>query len=355
MSIPKLNVAIVGCGQVANDHIKSWHKVRQARAVAVCDVNKETARSFAQRYGINRYYTDLIDLLENEEVSIVDICTPPQTHRDLGLQAMRARKHVIFEKPLTITTSDAKSIIEHKPSDIKVGVIHNLLFEPPILELDSLIKRGELGDIISLQIDMLHGIHDRMLSNKGHWCHRLPGGRFGEMLSHPIYLLHNFLGYDICLREVRTSKLGPYEWVSKDELYVLLEDESRKRFGRVYVSFNSPVDALYVTVIGSKGIAKAEVITGTVIKLAHLRMQHRLDKGKAVLRQSCQMLLSLAKNVARVLSGKWVTGLQKCIQLFANSVLEGKELPPPITLDSAYRNVKIVEEICAKIEKSGSS
>ena len=76
---------------------------------------------------------------------------------------------------------------------MKAGVIHNWLFEPPVLEASSLAKKGRLGEVISVGVEALSTKDDSMAANKQHWCHVLPGGRFSEMLAHPISLMKHFL------------------------------------------------------------------------------------------------------------------------------------------------------------------
>lgn len=347
----KLAVAIVGCGRVADYHLEAWHKVKEAKVIAACDIYEEVARQFVQRWKIPHYYTDLETLLDKEEgISIVDICTPPQTHRDLSIQAMKTGRNVLLEKPLAMTTLDAEIIATQKPKDVKASVVHNLLFDPSVLELSSIVKRGQIGDINSIEIDMLHTKYDPMILNEKDWCHNILGGRFGEILPHPIYLLHHFLNDEIDILGVETRKLGPYAWASSDELYVLIE--SRGRFGKIYISFNSPRDAIYIRIIGSEGIVETELITGTIMKLSRfdkLWGGSRFDKGKFVMNLSYQLLLSLAKNATKVLFGLWETGHQRIIRLFAESVL--KNIEPPITIEDGLKNVKIVEKICREIDR----
>ena len=341
----KLNIAIVGCGHVACDHVEAWRRIPQARIFAVCDINIEMARQFSHRWNIPDTYCDLEDLLKEEKISVVDICTPPQTHQTLGIQAMNARRHVLFEKPLAMTVKEAYEIIHQKPSGVKAGVVYNLLFEPPILKLISLMEKGRVGQIINVRIDMLHTRYDPMLANEKHWCHHLLGGRFGEVLPHPIYLLRRFLGDDLKVENVEAHKLGPYPWVHNDELHVLLR--AGEKLGRVYVSFNSPREAIYITIIGDKGVLEAEVITGTVIELGRLHAPSRYNKGKSVIKQSYQMISSLIINAAKVASRRWTTGHQGYIRSFAECLTKRKE--PLISVEKAFKDVEILEEICKRL------
>lgn len=343
--MPELNVAIIGCGHVASDHVEAWHRIPQARMLAVCDVDIERARQFSHRWDIPNTYCDLEDLLKKEKISVVDICTPPQTHQTLGTQAMNAGQHVLFEKPLAMTVKEAYNIMHQKPSSVKAGVVYNWLFEPPILKLTSIAEKGRVGQIVNVRIDILHTRYDPMLANEKHWCHQLPGGRFGEMLPHPIYLLRRFLGDDLKVENVEARKLGPYPWVHNDELHVLLR--AGEKLGRVYVSFNSPREAIYITIIGDEGVLEAEVITGTVIELGRLRAPGRYDKSKSVIKQSYQMISSLIMNAAKIASRQWTTGHQGYIRSFAECLTKAGK--PPISVEKAFKTVEILEEICRRL------
>ena len=336
MSMAKLNVAIVGCGHVAHYHAEAWRRVSHAQILAVCDMDIERARQFSHQWSIPHAYSSFDDLLKEEKISVIDICTPPQTHLHLSIKAMKEGKHILVEKPLTMKVKEAQEIIHQKPPGIKAGVVYNLLFEPPILKLISIIKKGLIGQVHNVRIDMLHTKQDPMLANEKHWCHRLPGGRFGEMLPHPTYLLRYFLGNDLEVKNVEAYKLSSYPWIRNDELYLLLE--SRGKLGRIYVSFNSPREAIYITIIGNKGIVEAEVITGTIVKLNHLHAPSRYDKGKSVIKQVNQIISSLLINAAKVLSNRWITGHQGYIRSFAESLMSGKV--PPIPIEETLKDAR---------------
>jgi len=343
--MPELNVAIIGCGHVAHDHMKAWRRIPRVQVSAVYDVNVKVAEQFSRQWSIPKIYSDLESLLNDKEISVIDICTPPQTHRDLGIRSMKAGRHVLFEKPLAMTVKEADEIIHQKTHDVKAGVVYNLLFEPPILKLISIVEEGHIGQTINVRIDMLHTRYDPMLTNEKHWCHHLPGGRIGEMLIHPIYMLRYFLGDNLEVSSVEAYKLGPYPWVSKDELHVLLRAE--EKLGRIYVSFNSPRDAIYVTIIGDKGILEAEVITGVVVKLDSLYASSRYGKVRSIIKESYQMIASLITNSIKVISHRWITGHQQCIRLFAEWLMNEKRYPFPV--ESVLRDVEILEKICKKL------
>lgn len=342
----KLDIALVGCGFIANEHVRIWHRMPQTRVVAVCDINEKLASQFAHRWKIPSYYTQLSELLE-QDAQLIDICTPPRTHASLAVQAMEKGRHVLLEKPLAMTTKEADVIVRcQKAKGVRLGVIHNILFEPPVLKACSIVEKGRVGEVIGMQVDFLHTIHDAMLTNTQHWCHRLPAGRFGEMLAHPIYLLRHFLG-DLELENVEAYKVGHYPWMPYDELHVTLQADGR--LGKIYVSFNSPRDALFLTIYGRKSIIRVDVITTALIEMPPLRLYDRFGKGRDPLRQAYQLLISTAKNSAKIIFKKWRSGHETYMRLFVDSLLGERE--PPVSIQDTYKTTEVLEEICERLEQ----
>lgn len=230
-----MEVAVVGAGSVANViHAPAWRSIKKAKLIAICDTNGERAKRFAEIWKVPRIYTDFDTLLEEEKNALIDICIPPNLHAQLALKAMRSGHHVILEKPMALSLDDCEQILsEWKRNKAKICVIHNYLFEPPMLKVRSLIKNL---DILSVDIRMLHTV-EAVIPDRNHWVHNLPGGMFGECLIHPIYMLRNIVG-KLNVRDVYATKRGPYDWVKYDELHVTLD--SNGKFCTVHISFNSP-------------------------------------------------------------------------------------------------------------------
>jgi predicted dehydrogenase len=345
-----INIAIVGLGEVAQGHLKVWRKINNIRVAAVCDSNRLRAEKTAGTWGIPAYSDELSEILHGRSISIVDICTPPQAHCSLILQALEAGCHVIAEKPLTMTTDEAKTIISrHKDSQTKVTVIHNWLYVPVMRKALSLIKKGRLGEIIGMDIKVLHTRSEPMIANKDHWCHSLPGGRLGEMLAHPTYIIQALLG-QIKLKSVLATKLGNYPWVNFDELRVSLE--AKKGSASIYASFNSPRYDILIDIYGTEGKLQIDQLSDTLVQPRY-RPLTIFSKGMDSLRQAYQLVFATFTGALNKFSGTWVGGPEFCLRAFADSVLNGKE--PVVTLNQAYDTVELLEQICQEIESQRPS
>jgi predicted dehydrogenase len=340
-----LKVALVGCGFVADGHLKAWSRLKNVKVVAVCDVKVSLAKSAALSWGIPHYYDSYLELLDKEEIDVVDICTPPNAHVDLAVEAMERGINVILEKPMTMTVAEAKRIIEYwKKTSVKTGVIHNWLFNSPVLKATSLVQNGLLGEVYSVEVETFNTKDDVMASNQNHWCHKYPGGRFSEMLTHPIYLIRHFLGENIKIAAVHTSKIGSYPWMKSDELAVIFN--VGRKIGRSYASFNSPRDAVYISIYGKEGIIKLELIN-SILTFLPKRKLSRFSKGFDSIKQAGQIINWVGKNAFKVFFRTWMSGHDEYIKRFAESIISDSE--PPVSAIDGMAVVKILEEVCKKI------
>ncbi len=94
--------------------------------VAIADVNETAAKKFARNFDVPKIFVNGFDLLADETIDTVDICTPPQLRLDLIKAAIEHGKHVIVEKPLALSLQEALEIYDVvKQSDTKFSVIQN--------------------------------------------------------------------------------------------------------------------------------------------------------------------------------------------------------------------------------------
>lgn len=140
---------IIGCGDVCE--VKSgpaFSKVPDSSLVAVMRRDLEKAKDFALRHQVPRFYSEASQLIQDPEVNAIYIATPPASHEDYAIQAMRAGKPVYIEKPVTVSAEACRHLITvSNELQIPVSVAHYRrklsLFE----RIKSYIEADELGDI----------------------------------------------------------------------------------------------------------------------------------------------------------------------------------------------------------------
>lgn len=155
-----LNVGIVGLGWVADAHIETFKTVNGGAVTAICSRRRHEEAHLAQQYGTPlKAYTDYNAMLADPEVHIVDICTPHPFHADQAVAAAEAGKHLIIEKPISLTYDDAKRIHDAvRHADVNVCVCFECRYSAHFTMIRSIIDEGLLGDLHYAEVDYYHGI-----------------------------------------------------------------------------------------------------------------------------------------------------------------------------------------------------
>ena len=145
----KIGFGVIGTGIVGG----AWHayvygRLQNSKLVAVCDLDEQRANDAAQKYGASAVYTDYRKLLENPEVEAVSIATPDYAHREIAVAAAEAGKHILVEKPLATTVTDAEAIVNAaKKAKVKLMVDFHNRISPPFANAKQSIQKGELGKL----------------------------------------------------------------------------------------------------------------------------------------------------------------------------------------------------------------
>jgi predicted dehydrogenase len=341
-----MNLAVVGCGAVANEHLRVLKYLDAVDAIAVCDIDEKAATRAANEWRIDRCYTDFSKMLDHEKLSIVSILTPPQYHAALAIEAIEHHVNVLVEKPLTMSTSEAESVLNSlMRNPVKLTVNYNWLMTRAMRQAISQVNTQVIGDPLGTDIKLLHTKNDPMASDEKHWCHRLIGGRFGELLAHPVYLLQAILGNNLNVMKVLPEKRGSLRWMPYDELYVTLR--SNTGVGQIYVSFNAPRPGIFIDIYGTRRILRVDLLNQNLISLGH-RTVNKIDSAMDSLTVSGKLLFSTIGNTLEYFyRERGQNALQSTYRSLVDSILNDSE--PAVTPQTAYHTVRIVEEICRGI------
>lgn len=155
MSSRRLGVGVLGAHAWAEKaHLPGYAAYERARLVAICDIVPERARAMAEKFGIEKVYSDPRELLADPEIEMVDICTPTDTHLPLSYAVIEAGKHVLCEKPLAREAKDAFAVAkaaEAKGVRTKLGFTFR--YSPAIRQIQRWVADGTLG-----QVFHVHGL-----------------------------------------------------------------------------------------------------------------------------------------------------------------------------------------------------
>lgn len=339
-----LKVGVVGCGHVARKHLAALRAIGGITVVGVCD-HDPAARESAARASGGRAYADLSTMLRDQKLDVVHILTPPQSHCELAVGAMRAGCHVLVEKPLAMTSREVDDMVRMaRQASVHLGVCHNFLFEPGVLRALSMLRSGALGRLIS--VDIFWRIHhsgrdDRFRSSD--WIHRLPGGVFQEVAPHALYLQSMFLGRPRIV-SVLAKRVGGEVVHGADELRVLLEGEAS--LGSVAISVHAEPHQASARIYGTEMSLVLDLTTNAIVKL-RTKGIGRVAKLIRSADQSWQLLGGTLCNAAKTLTGRMRFGHEALIRTFYANLQNGKE--PPVGAAQGRVVVVLLEEISAAL------
>lgn len=150
----KMGFGIVGCGAISNMHAGAVKAIDKAELIACTDVNPKSLEEFSEKYDITPY-DDFFDMLDDEKVDAVCICTPSGLHKKFCIEAAKAGKHIVVEKPMALTTEDCDEIISVcEGNNVKLEVISQNRFKDAFRYVKKIVEEGKLGKIVSADIYM---------------------------------------------------------------------------------------------------------------------------------------------------------------------------------------------------------
>lgn len=143
----KLKVAVVGLG-IGQSHIETGLNANpdMFETIALCDRDEKNLGACGDKFNIERRVTDFADILEMDDVDVIDICTPPGTHKDMIIAALKAGKHVICEKPLVGSLADIDDLMEAESrSTAHIMPIMQYRYDNGIQKAKKIIDSGLAG------------------------------------------------------------------------------------------------------------------------------------------------------------------------------------------------------------------
>jgi len=149
-----MKVAVIGCGTIANAaHIPSYMNNPEAEIKYFCDIIPERAEAAVEKYGCGTAVVDYHEVLADPEVEAVSVCTPNNVHATIAIDALRAGKNVLCEKPAARTYAEALEMqkAQHETGKIlNIGVVNR--FNDSVNLIKKYIDEGKLGDVYHVYV-----------------------------------------------------------------------------------------------------------------------------------------------------------------------------------------------------------
>lgn len=192
MSKAKTGLGLIGTGNIGRTHLVAITALRDAGLVdvdihALCDIDEESLKSAAELFEAAQTYEDYNDLINDENVDIVYVCTPTSKHTDIVKSAAKAKKAVFCEKPLAHSCPQAREMFAvTKDAGVKAGVGLVLRYDPFLLYAKNLIETRDFGypvlahTRVDQHFPIEHGYYTQWRGN-----HSIAGG--GTLIEHSIH------------------------------------------------------------------------------------------------------------------------------------------------------------------------
>jgi len=252
----KVKFAILGCGKIGPRHAEKLKNVEGAELVAVCDIIPERSDELSKKYSCRSYHR-IEDLLEDNEVDFVNICTPSGLHPGHTIKALKAGRHVLCEKPMAFSEKDALRMIATAKEEGKMlFVVKQNRYNPPVKLVTNLLKEGKLGKPIKCIVNMIWNRNEDYYKNDA-WRGTidLDGGTIYTQASHFVDLMLSFFGEPKSLSAFLTRKKQPIETEDTGVIAVEFKNGAVGAFNYTTCATNKNYEGSIV-IIGTKGTVK---------------------------------------------------------------------------------------------------
>ncbi len=140
---------IIGAGVISASHAQGISETPNAQIGAVCDIIEEKAVAFAEKYHVDKIYTDYNELLQDPEIDAVSVCVPSGLHGEIVMAAARAGKHILCEKPVEITKEKIDEMIRVVEStDVKVQCVFQRRIRNSSQRVKAALESGVFGKVL---------------------------------------------------------------------------------------------------------------------------------------------------------------------------------------------------------------
>jgi UDP-N-acetylglucosamine 3-dehydrogenase len=305
----KLGVAVIGAGFWGRNHARNFEELNETELLAVCDINPERARAVAEQFGVDAY-TDSRKLLKRQDVEAVTICTWSTKLASEALQALRAGKHVLVEKPMANTAREARKLVDlaqRKERLLMVGFL--MRFIPGVQHIKEAINKREIGTLVCATAKRV-----------SRWPERIGDvGVIKDLAIHDIDIMRYLFNEDPI---AVYAKAGALKHKFEDYAQLMLSfKEGKTAF--IEVNWLTPYKIRKLIVTGSEAIMNLDYLTQEVtVETARQTLTPRYEQ---------------------------IEPLKLELQHFSNSVLNNKE--PLITGVDGLKALQIAEKALISAKK----
>lgn len=277
----RVRLGVVGVGNIAPLNVAGYLAHDLCDVVALCDPREEKANEMAAKWNVPKVYTNLADLLADDEIDAVEILTPTHMHRDHVIESVRAGKHVSCQKPIANSVADAREMAAEARSAGVIFRVSECCYHYPPLELaKKLVEDGAIGEPTMCRIKTVVGDTDSEFQHGLEWegyiwrlDHNSPGGHLFDDMVHKYAMAPWLVGEKI--RSVQAIvREGPTPFEAP--MAAIWEYERKNLLGMMDVEYAPDMyvrskyfgaDEFY-EIQGTKGLIWVTRATGEMLDLA---------------------------------------------------------------------------------------
>lgn len=190
----KVRFVLIGCGFIGDLHAGIINSLPDAELIAVADVNADSGNSFADKYYC-QYCPDYKDVLHDKDIDAAVVCLPSSLHSAVTIEAAKAGKHVLCEKPIDIDPKRALTMVEAcREHNVKLSVIMQHRFDDPVILLKKAIADGQMGRLLWGASRTIWYRDEQYFSNpwRGTWQYDGGGALINQSIHYIDLLLYIF-------------------------------------------------------------------------------------------------------------------------------------------------------------------
>ena len=237
---------------MGENHVRVYHKIEEANLIGVSDVSERALKKIEKKYGA-KGYTDYCELLQNPDIEVVSVCVPTTFHHAVVMEAIKHKKHILVEKPIAFTLTEAEEMIEAaKEAGVILATGHVERFNPAVQKAKELIDDGVIGDIVSAFAKRVGPLPPRIKDV----------GVSIDLAIHDLDIMNYLFEEDITqVYGTMNSSFDDSEFEDHAEIMVSFDNEST---GIIEVNWLTPYKRRELELTGTAGIISVDYIQQSI-------------------------------------------------------------------------------------------
>ncbi|MBU2600349.1 Gfo/Idh/MocA family oxidoreductase [bacterium] len=334
--MPKVNIAVVGCGYWGPNLIRNFYQVKEVNKIFACDKDLSRLTKMKELFPAINVTEKFDEIINNPEIDAVVVATHVSLHYELGEKVLKSKKHLFVEKPFTSSTLQAKKLISLAKENKRVVMVgHTFEYTPAVNKIKEIINSGELGEIYYVDMSRLNlGLFQRDINV------------IWDLAPHDLSILM----YVLEKRPISLSAFGTSHVIEGIEDVAMVRLEFSERLSAfLHLSWLDPCKVRRATIVGSKKM----LVYNDITPLEKIRIYDRGVDSESPYDSFGEFHLSYRYGDIYIPMISGVEPLKIECSHFVECILEGKR--PKTDGQNGLNVVTILEATQKSIKNNGKS